>query len=203
MFGSEVMVETEPSVVRHQRPTAKPSMDDYEKETGWQPSYSPKPSYSNPTPLVTAAREPYQHQQQQPSSYSKNKGVAQASAAASTTYHHNLPYGGTGGAAGTDSYDPKYNNNPEGHGYQAGYKLNDNIGINEWELGNNNRPRDTAAKPKKVKVSGGGSSIITISKGKGGKKHGKRLTAKVKVTHLKRNRSSLDTELRPPPGDVA
>lgn len=201
MFGSEVVTETEPSVVRHQRPTAKPSMDDYEKETSWQPSYSPKPSYSNPTPVLTAAREPYQHQQQ-PSSYSKNKGVAQASAAASTTYHHNLPYGGTGGAAGTDSYDPKYNNNPEGHGYQAGFKLNDNIGINEWELGNN-RPRDTAAKPKKVKVSGGGSSIITISKGKGGKKHGKRLTAKVKVTHLKRNRSSLDTELRPPPGDAA
>lgn len=176
MFGGDSEVdgtETESSV-RHQRPV-KPEVDDYEKDSAWQPSYSPKPSYT------TSYNYPAG---QQPA----NKNKATSSQAG--TYHHNMPYGGGGGGAAADSYDPKYNNNPEGHGYQAGYKLNNNI-LNDMH------GSSSTTKPKKVKSSGG-ASIITISKGKG-KKHGKRLHTKVKVTQFYKNRSGLETELRPPP----
>lgn len=120
----------------------------------------------------------------------------------SNTFHHNLPY---------DSYDPKYNNNPEGHGYQENYKPNQS---NNWQVlensygepihnnGDGHRHRghgssdmhasSTSNKSKRVKSTGGTS--VKISKGK---KNGKRLlsTIKVKVKHHSRN---LDTELRPP-----
>lgn len=117
----------------------------------------------------------------------------------SNTFHHNLPY---------DSYDPKYNNNPAGHGYQESYKPIQN---NNWEAAENSygaaginnsdghrhrghgsdmHTSSTSNKPKRVKSTGGTS-------GKNSKGKGKRLlsTIKVKVKHHSRN---LDTELRPP-----
>lgn len=120
----------------------------------------------------------------------------------SNTFHHNLPY---------DSYDPKYNNNPEGHGYQENYKPNQN---NNWEVpensygasvnnnsdghrhrghGSDMHASSSSNKSKRVKSTG-----ATLAKNSKGKKNGKRLlsTIKVKVKHHSRN---LDTELRPPP----
>lgn len=70
------------------------------KETGWMPSFSPIPSFTKPL------RKPSEHLM--PNSKPKPSKT--------TTYHHNLPY---------DSYNPKYNNNPEGVGYQEDYRSGD------------------------------------------------------------------------------
>lgn len=63
------------------------------------PSFSPIPSFTKPL------RKP-----DQLTHSSKPK------APKTNTYHHNLPY---------DSYNPKYNHNPEGVGYQEDYRTSD------------------------------------------------------------------------------
>lgn len=67
---------------------------------GWMPSFSPIPSFTN------VVRKP------DLMSYNSSKPKQSKT----STFHHNLPY---------DSYNPKYNNNPEGVGYQDDYRTSD------------------------------------------------------------------------------
>lgn len=163
------------------------------KDSGWQPSYTPKPSYSSfdvhSTPSSQSASNSEHYREPTPSSY-----------------HHNLPY---------ESYSTKnHYNNHDVYGYQEDSKSN------TWEIPNSSdsyrhhSSSDThtssstqAKKPKVTKGksssggNNGGSITIGITKSK---KNGRRHKGKPKVkrekitTYYKKNRS-LDTELKPPP----
>lgn len=142
--------------------------DAHHKESAWQPSFIPVASYTKPL------RHPDSH-------HHKAKPV-KTSSSSTTTYHHNLPY---------DSYNPRYNHNPNGDGYQ-----------DDWEGSQSDPSGDlnsssSSKRIKKAKAPDVGSPVT----GPKGKKAGKRPQSGQKEHSWpkvgKKNR--LETELRPPP----
>lgn len=150
----------------------------HHKESGWMPSFSPTPSFTKPL------RKP---DHMAPTSKPK--------ASKTTTYHHNLPF---------DSYNPKYNNNPDGFGYQEDFRVSDldETGHNEPSSASELYGSSSSKRFKKARPQTG-----SPSQGSKFKKTNKRPAStttyndkvRSKVGGIKNRSPELDlTELRPP-----
>lgn len=177
------------------------------KESAWQPSFSPEPSYTKPT-------RPPKH------GGHREKGVA-------NTHHHNLPYENYA----TSGRPNKHHSQQQQHygggssmSSMSGYENDEDQDDGEWQAsdGKTNygshgyRPSemhssstDSAHRTKKHKGHNSSSSSSSSGHKKRQKKPKRRPTSsssshsksKNKGKHGKKSRS-LETELRPPPADM-
>lgn len=99
---------------------------------------------------------------------------------ASNSYNHHLPY---------DSYNPKYNNNPEGQGYQENWQPSENSHRQRGTIGSDMHSSSSSSLPKKIR----NTTTVTIHK----RKRKRSKTKRVKKSS--KNNKNLQTELRPPP----
>lgn len=103
--------------------------------------------------------------------------------AASNTQSQQLPY---------DSYNPKYNNNPEGQGYQDHWQLPENSHRQRGTIGSDmhvGSSPTSSTLPKKIRTG----TTVTIHK----HKRKKNKTKIIKISPKKK--INPQTELRPPP----
>lgn len=96
-----------------------------------------------------------------------------------------------------DSYNPKYNNNPEGHGYQDSYKY---TGPADWELAEH-RQRGTTGSD--MYTSGSTHKVKKIPAQHSGRSHGKRASKpRIRARNAKHiispHNHDLERELQPP-----
>lgn len=111
----------------------------------------------------------------------RNKQPSKETTSASNTYNHQLPF---------DSYNPKYNNNPEGQGFQDHWKPSENSNRQRGVADSHSSSSTTL--PKKIRST----TTLTIHKHKRKKSKSKR------VAKNGRKNKSLPTELRPPPAQI-
>ncbi|XP_037036704.1 uncharacterized protein LOC119074578 isoform X2 [Bradysia coprophila] len=119
----------------------------------------------------------------QPYSPSDNrqKQSQKETTAASNIQSHQLPF---------DSYNPKYNNNPEGRGYQDQWQPpEENSHRQRGTIGSDMNDSSSSTVPKKIRTA----TTVTIHK----HKRKKNKTKIIKISPKKK--SNLQTELRPPP----
>ncbi len=110
----------------------------------------------------------------------RHKQLQKETALASDTHHHHLPI---------DSYNPKYNNNPDGQGYQDNWQPTNNSHRQRGTIGSDMHSSSSSTLPKKIR----NPTTVTIHK----KKRKKTRTKIIKI-NTKKN-ANLQTELRPPP----
>lgn len=103
---------------------------------------------------------------------------------ASNSHNHKLPY---------DSYNPKYNNNPEGQGYQENWQPSENGHRQRGTIGSDMHSSSSSTLPKKIR----GATTVTIHKHKR-----KKNTVKLRIKKSNKNNQDLQTELRPPPAQT-
>lgn len=111
-------------------------------------------------------------------SHNRHKPHKETSAV-SNSYQQNLPF---------DSYNPKYNNNPEGQGYQENWEPSENSHRQRGTIGSDMHSSSSSNSAKKIR-----GTTVTIHKHKRKKNKNKPRTKKTY-----KNRDLL-TELRPPP----
>ncbi|KAJ6633255.1 hypothetical protein Bhyg_15611 [Pseudolycoriella hygida] len=101
---------------------------------------------------------------------------------ASNLHNQHLPY---------DSYNPKYNNNPEGQGYQENWHPPSNSHRQRGTIGSDMHSSSSVTSPKKIR----NTTTVTIHKNKRKKNRNKRSRKGSK-------NKNLQTELRPPPAET-
>lgn len=102
---------------------------------------------------------------------------------ASNLHNHHLPF---------DSYNPKYNNNPEGQGYQEHWQPSDNSHRQRGTIGSEMHSSSSSNVPKKIR----NTTTVTIHKHK-------RKKNKIRIVKKNGNRNkNLQTELQPPPAQA-
>lgn len=89
-----------------------------------------------------------------------------------------------------DSYNPKYNNNPEGHGYQDNWKPSENSHRQRGTIGSDMHSSSSSNLPKKTR----GVTTVTIHKHKR-----KKNKNKIRIKKSSKSNQDLQTELKPPP----
>lgn len=99
----------------------------------------------------------------------------------SSVNNSNLPY---------DSYNPKYNNNPEGQGYQDNWQPSENSHRQRGTIGSDMHSSSSSPLPKKIP----NTTTLTIHKHKR-----KKNKTKLRIKKSCKNNKDLQTELRPPP----
>lgn len=87
-----------------------------------------------------------------------------------------------------DTYNPKFNNNPEGQGYQDHWQPSEHR--QRGTIGSDMHSSSTSISPKKIR----NTTTVTIHK----HKRKKNKTKIIKIKSAKKN-PNLQTELRPPP----
>lgn len=110
----------------------------------------------------------------------KQKQPTKESTSASNVHDHRLPY---------DSYNPKYNNNPEGQGFQDNWQPSEDSHRQRGTIGSDMHSSSSSTLPKKIR----NTTTVTIHKHKRKKNKTKRI-----IIGSKKKRN-LQTELRPPP----
>lgn len=111
---------------------------------------------------------------------------------ASNAYSQHLPL---------DSYNPKYNNNPEGQGYQDNWQPPENSHRQRGTIGSEMHSNTPASSiPKKIR----NTTTVTIHKHKRKKNKTKRIkiTPKPNPNTSPKKNNNLQTELRPPPAQT-
>lgn len=95
------------------------------------------------------------------------------------THNHHLP---------VDSYNPRYNNNPEGQGYQEHWQPLDDSHRQRGTIGSEMHSSPSLTLPKKIRSA----TTVTIHK----HKRKKNRTKRIKISS--KSNINLQTELRPP-----
>lgn len=124
----------------------------------------------DPEEIVKDGWEPYSPQQKE-------------TVSASNTFNQELPF---------DSYNPKYNNNPEGQGFQEDWQPPENSHRQRGTIGSDMHSSSSSTLPKKIR----NTTTVTIHK----HKRKKNKTKRIKISPKKNNK--LQTELRPPPAQI-
>lgn len=115
----------------------------------------------------------------QPYNPSENRQKPQKDSSSANKY--NLPY---------DSYNPKYNNNPEGQGYQENWQPSENSHRQRGTIGSDMHSSSSSNLPKKIPST----TTLTIHKHKR-----KKNKTKLRIKKSCKSNHDLQTELRPPP----
>lgn len=128
---------------------------------------------SDPEELVKNNWQPYN------SADGRHKQPQKEITSASNSYNHHLPF---------DSYNPKYNNNPEGQGYQDNWQPSENSHRQRGTIGSDMHSSSSSTLPKKIRST----TTVTIHK----HKRKKNKTKRIKISGKKNQ--NLQTELQPP-----